>query len=68
MQLRHGPLLLARLPGLGLQPASPLLSKGVNLAVPFRRRELRFNRPSLQMLLDASAIGLEPMASNGFDA
>ena len=50
MQLLCGPLLLARLPGLGLQPARQLISKGVNLAVPLRRREFWLDGVRRKML------------------
>ena len=50
MQLLHGPLPLTRLPGLGLQPARQLISKGVNLALPLRRRKFWLDGVRRQML------------------
>ena len=50
MQLLHGPPLLARLPGFGLEPTRQLLGKGVNLALTFRRREIWLDRVRRQML------------------
>jgi len=53
--------LLQRLPffasllGIGRKPARQLLGKRIKLARPFRRRELRFNRIGLQILLDGVA-------------
>ena len=68
MQLLRGPPLLARLPGLGLQPARQFCREGIKLARSLRNAELRLNCARPQILANASAIGLEPMASNGFDA
>ena len=50
MQLLHGPPLLARLPGLCLQPASQLLGKGVKLALPVWRHEFWRDGVRRQML------------------
>ena len=52
MQLLQRSSLLARLPGLGLQPARQLLGKRIQLARPLRCREHRLDRPFLQILLD----------------
>src|SRR5690606_12399267 len=50
VQLLHGPPLLARLAGFGLEPTRQLLGKGVNLAWTFRRREPWLDRVRRQML------------------
>ena len=68
MQLLRCPPLLARLPSLGLQPARQFCREGIKLARSLGNLELRLNSPRPQILANASAIGLEPMASNGFDA
>jgi len=52
VELLQRPPLLARLRGLRLQPARQLLGKGVKLARPFRRGELRLDRARLQILPD----------------
>jgi hypothetical protein len=67
MQLFHGPPFFARLPRFSLQPSRPLLCKGVKRALRIRRREFWLDGVRRQMLGHPSAIGLEPMASNGFD-
>src|SRR5690606_31706661 len=50
MQLLQRPPLLARLPGLGLQPAGQLLGEGVKLARPLRRGKGRLDRARRKML------------------
>lgn len=55
MELRQGAALLARLRGLGLQPACQLVGKRVELAGPLRHRELRLDRARLQILPDGVA-------------
>ena len=60
MQLLRGPPLLARLPGLGLQPARQFCRKGIKFARSLGNLELSLNRPRPQILANASAIGLEP--------
>ena len=50
MQLLYGPPLLARLTSLDLQPTHQLLGKGVQLALPLRRREFWLDGVRRQML------------------
>jgi hypothetical protein len=65
MKLLQVALPIAALSGFRLRPACQLLGKSVEFAwVPFRRR-LRLHGANVKMLRDGSAIGLEPMASNG---
>ncbi|KQZ48005.1 hypothetical protein ASD63_31485 [Ensifer sp. Root558] len=47
--------LLARLPGLGLQPAGQFIGKRIELAWSLWYRELRFDRASAQVLRDRVA-------------
>ena len=51
MQLLQRSPLLARFPGLGLQPAGQLVGERIKLARPFRRGERRLDRSRLQVLL-----------------
>src|SRR5690606_21502403 len=55
VQLLCRPTLLARLAPFGLQPARQLLRKGVELAGPIRRRELRLDGAGAQILRDRVA-------------
>ncbi len=50
VQLLHCAPLFARLTGLGLQPTRQLLGKGVNLALPVRRREFGLDGVCCKML------------------
>src|SRR5690606_31183348 len=66
MHLLQRPPLLARLPGLGLQPARQLLGKGIKLARPLRRRKMWLDRLCVQILLDR--IPRQPRAARNLPA
>ncbi|MNT18144.1 hypothetical protein D3C72_1533260 [compost metagenome] len=55
MKLLQRSALLARPPGLGLQPASKFVGIGIKLARSFRYRERRLDRTSAQILRDRVA-------------
>jgi hypothetical protein len=65
MKLLQVVRLLAGLSGFRFQPACQHLGKSIKFAWATWRRKLRLYGARLQMLRDASAIGLEQMASNG---
>ena len=55
VQVCQRPALLARLRCLRLQPGCKLVGERIELARPFRHRELRLDRAGLQILLDGVA-------------
>ena len=60
MQLLRCPPLLARLPGLGLQPNRQLRRMGIKLAWPLGNAELRLNSARPQILPNSVARQLRP--------